>query len=127
MKVELPLGDVVDKITILWIKRDRISDPEKRALVITELQSLTQSWSEAGLPELDGLEGAKQLYEINLALWDVEDELRRLEAAQDFGDHFVQLARSVYQINDQRADEKRAINRRLGSRLEEVKSYAPYR
>jgi hypothetical protein len=127
MKVELPLGDVVDKITILWIKRARISDPDKLRLVYAELESLLESWSLEGLPNLEDLEGSQQLFDINLALWEVEDQLRRLEAAADFGEQFVRLARSVYQINDQRADVKRAINRRLGSRLEEVKSYVSYR
>lgn len=126
MKVELPLGDVVDKITILAIKSERISDESKLANVRTELATLREAWSAAGHPELESLDDWAGLRKVNGELWDVEDDLRDCERQGDFSDRFVQLARSVYHLNDKRAALKRSINVALGSRLIEEKSYADY-
>ena len=126
MKVELPLGDVVDKITILLIKVDKIGDPEKLGNIRTELETLRRAWSDAGHPQLEALDDWAGLREVNHKLWDVEDDLRDCERSQDFGPRFVELARSVYHLNDRRAKLKRAINVALGSRLVEEKSYAAY-
>jgi hypothetical protein len=126
MKVELPLGDIVDKITILLIKAAHIKSPEKLQNIHTELETLRQSWSEAGHPALESLEDWQALHDVNQALWNVEDDLRDLERAGDFGPTFVEQARSVYKLNDRRAALKRSINVALGSRLVEEKSYAAY-
>ena len=126
MKVELPLGDVVDKITILLIKEEQIKDDAKLENIRSELATLRDSWSEAGHPALESLVDWTALREVNQALWNVEDDLRDLERDGDFGPRFVELARSVYKINDRRAALKRSINVALGSRLVEEKSYAAY-
>jgi hypothetical protein len=127
MKVQLPLGDVVDKVTILLLKRDRIDDPQKVRNVLEELRVLRASWTAEGLSPMEELEDWADLCEVNAQLWEVEDELRILESKQDFGEQFVELARSVYHINDRRAALKRAINVALGSTLIEEKSYQDYR
>lgn len=126
MKVELPLGDVVDKIAILIIKANRLSEPTRLANVHTELETLRAAWSETPFPPLEALADWSELCEVNGKLWDVEDDLRDLERKQDFGPEFVELARSVYHLNDRRAALKRNINVALGSRLVEEKSYAAY-
>jgi len=127
MNVELPLGDVVDKVTILRIKSERIDAPDKRANVARELDTLKAAWRDATLPDMESLEAWEPLLTVNGELWDVEDALREHESRADFGARFVELARSVYHLNDQRAALKRVINEVLGSRLVEEKSYADYR
>lgn len=124
MKVDVPLGDVVDRITINRIKVARIADPKRVQHAQQELNALCVAWGEAGHPQVDSLPETARLAEVNGRLWEVEDALRDKEAAQDFGDGFVQLARQVYALNDRRAAYKRAINERLDSTLVEVKSYA---
>ena len=126
MKVALPLGDVVDKVTILLLKEQRIDDKDKVRNVQNELAVLRQSWVEEGLPTMSELTDWPGLCEVNGQLWDVEDELRHHEARQDFGATFVELARSVYHLNDRRAALKRSINMALGSDLVEEKSYQDY-
>lgn len=119
-------GELLDKITILRIKAERIAEPGKRANVATEL-ALLEEVAAAHVPadaEIARLVG--ELRSVNETLWTVEDDLRDLERAQDFGPRFVALARSVYVTNDRRAALKRAINDRLGSRIVEEKSYRPY-
>jgi tetratricopeptide (TPR) repeat protein len=128
LEVRIPVapGELIDKITILEIKTERIQDTVKLANVRTELAELTAA-RERCLPnsaELARLTGA--LKAVNEALWQVEDDLRECERARDFGPRFIQLARSVYQHNDRRAALKRQINELLGSRLIEEKSYAAY-
>lgn len=126
MKVELPHGEVVDKVTILVIKEERIDDAEKVRHVRNELESLRKSWAEEGLPEMSSLDDYAPLLEVNGKLWDVEDEIRECERAGNFGDRFIELARSVYRLNDTRAVHKRNISLALGSKLLEQKSYKPY-
>jgi Flp pilus assembly protein TadD len=128
LEVRIPIapGELIDKITILEIKTERIRDSAKLANVRAELAELTAA-RERCLPssaELARLTGA--LKAVNEALWQVEDDLRECERARDFGPRFIQLARSVYQNNDRRAALKRQINELLGSWLIEEKSYAPY-
>lgn len=124
MKVDVPLGDVVDKITILDIKLRKLRREAALDNVRRERAALANAWSEAGLPELQELPEWGPLGEVNAQLWEVEDALREREAAADFGEAFVAEARSVYRLNDRRAALKRALNERLGSDLIEEKSYA---
>ena len=126
MKVQLPLGDVVDKVTILLLKQAHIVDAQKQANVTRELAVLRASWTAEGFAPMESLAAWSDLCAVNAKLWDVEDELRAHEARQDFADGFVSLARSVYHLNDQRAALKRAINDALGSELVEEKSYQDY-
>lgn len=126
MKVELPLGDVVDKISILYIKSQRISDQSKLVNIHNELHSLEQAWEKTDYISLKNLSEWNELLEVNGRLWTVEDDLRFLEAKQDFGERFIQLARSVYFLNDKRAALKKSINLALGSALIEEKSYQDY-
>ena len=124
LHVEISPGELLDKISILQIKAERIDDPAKLENVQTELRCLEQTriHSVSPSPELDKLLG--QLKTVNEALWEVEDELRSCEQRQEFGARFVDLARSVYRHNDHRSDLKRQINVLLGSRIVEEKSYA---
>jgi hypothetical protein len=124
--IEIAPGELIDKITILRIKDERIVDPAKRANVRIELQTLDEA-RRAALPddpEIGRLEG--ELKGVNEALWEIEDDIRDCERAGDFGPRFIELARAVYQTNDRRAALKRAINEHLGSRLVEEKCYKPY-
>ncbi len=126
MLIPAALGDVVDRVTICLIKTERIEDPVRLAHSKRELEQLQTAWADEGLPPMTALPTYAKLADVNQRLWDVEDALRDCERNQDFGSRFVELARSVYKLNDQRAAHKRAINEHLGSDLVEVKSYAPY-
>lgn len=120
MKIELPDADIIDRITILEIKADRLGG-EALVHVQAELQTLTAAWRTQG--SLNTVPGIGRLREVNQLLWDVEDHLRACEAKADFGPEFVEAARSVYRLNDERALLKRQINAFTGSRLVEQKSY----
>jgi len=119
-------GELIDKITILRVKAQRINDPAKEANVQVELALLeaTAGRELTSSPELERLTG--ELTEINAALWDIEDGKRDCERRQDFGLDFVALARRVYMDNDRRAAVKRSINVLVGSEIVEEKSYKPY-
>jgi hypothetical protein len=120
-------GELVDKITILRVKAERIGDAAKQANVVKELTLLEALAAEA-LPASLQIEAlTAELTEVNAALWDIEDAKRDCERCQDFGADFVRLARAVYLENDRRAAIKRAINDETGSDLIEEKSYQPYR
>jgi hypothetical protein len=119
-------GELLDKLTILEIKRARITDADKLDNIEHEWRVLTEIWSDASL-EAPGLnERRDELKAINESLWDIEDDIRQCEAKKDFGERFVELARAVYQTNDRRAEVKKKINLLLGSRLVEEKSYTDY-
>jgi hypothetical protein len=124
--VEIAPGELMDKLTILEIKCERISDPAKLANVGVERETLVAARDRAiaASPELAGL--TAELKRINEALWEIEDRVRECERRQDFGPEFISLARSVYHSNDHRANLKRQINELLGSKLIEEKSYAAY-
>ncbi len=126
IRVEIAPGELIDKITILEIKAERIADAAKRANVLAELATLTDARAAALRPddEIDRL--AAELRVVNEALWELEDDIRACDRAGDFGPRFVEMARTVYRNNDRRAELKRAINLHLGSRLVEEKSYKPY-
>ena len=116
-------GELFDKVTILEIKAQRITAPAALANVRRELAALQAIEAAApGSADLAGLKG--ELAGVNLALWEIEDAVRACEQAGDFGDRFVELARSVYRENDRRAAIKRRINVLLGSDIVEEKSYA---
>ncbi|MBS0387724.1 MAG: hypothetical protein JSR15_04515 [Proteobacteria bacterium] len=120
-------GELLDKITILRIKSARMSDAAKLANVRHELALLEQTWATAVPAGQSVLEEERALQAVNERLWDVEDRLRDLEAAQRFDKDFIELARAVYVTNDERAAIKKRVNARLGSKLVEEKSYRPYR
>ena len=124
--VEVAPGELIDKIVILQIKLERMSDPAKLKNVKIEFDTLTAARDAAipPSPELDAL--AAELKEVNERLWVIEDDIRDCERAKDFGPRFVELARAVYFTNDRRAEAKRKINDLLGSRIVEEKSYAAY-
>lgn len=126
MQVTVPIsvGELLDKITILEIKAERIVEPEKRLNVDRELSELSAKRDALGLDRPDLRPLVDDLARVNRRLWDVEDDLRRLEKREDFGPAFVRLARSVYRENDRRAEIKRELNRLTGSHLVEEKSYS---
>lgn len=126
VKVAVSWGDLIDKITILEIKRARLGDKAQRANVETEYAILRQARDAAMPPGVDIAADTRALLEVNKALWDIEDDIRNCERAQDFGPGFIELARAVYITNDRRAAIKRRLNEALGSGLVEEKSYTDY-
>jgi len=119
-------GELLDKITILRIKAERIADPAKLANVRHELALLEETWRRAVPPGVVLQAEERELTRVNQALWEVEDAIREKEAAQQFDAEFIALARSVYRRNDERAALKRQVNTKLGSSLIEEKSYSEY-
>ena len=119
-------GELIDKITILEIKSSRISDAAKLANVRNELDLLNAIWDGNPAAQTDIARERGQLLAVNQALWDIEDAIRGKERVQSFDQEFIELARSVYFRNDERAAFKRAINCKLGSELVEEKSYQDY-
>jgi hypothetical protein len=117
-------GELVDKITILEVKAERI-DPAKRPNVLREL-NLLREIAGRELPQDAVRPLAEELRTVNAALWDIEEGKRDCERRADFGPGFVELARAVYRENDRRAAVKRAINEAVGSEIVEEKSYRPY-
>lgn len=120
-------GELLDKITILRIKADRMTDANQLANVRHELDLLERTWAVAAGAAVDLAAEIAALQRVNGRLWDIEDRIREHERAQNFGAAFVELARSVYIENDERARIKKRINLRLGSTIVEEKSYADYR
>jgi len=124
--IEVAAGELIDKITILEIKAERIADPAKLENVRTELAALNDARARA-IPDAAAIAPLEaELKAVNETLWQIEDDIRDCERAADFGPRFVDLARAVYRTNDRRAELKRAINQALGSRLIEEKSYRSY-
>ncbi len=122
----ISVGELIDKMTILEIKRSRIKEDDKLVHIHTELGQLNTIIAEQ-VVHTDRLGRLiERLRQINAILWDIEDAIRACEKAQDFSDTFIQLARKVYMTNDQRADIKREINTLTNSALHEVKSYEKY-
>lgn len=126
IKVELSYGEMLDKITILQIKSERMTDATKVANVTKELNLLNELWKADEKSSIDITEEIAGLKKINEALWVIEDDIRDKERAKEFDERFIELARAVYVTNDQRADIKKIINIKLGSDLVEEKSYADY-
>ena len=120
---EISAGELIDKITILEIKKIKITNMDKLDNIEKELSSLSETMKKF-VPDQSNVAGLiNKLKEINLKLWDIEDGKRAAEKNNDFGDKFIELARNVYKINDERARVKLAINNALGSNIKEVKSY----
>ena len=122
------VGELIDKITILEIKQQRIADAGKQLNISRELKALMAvvEEQELGYPSGALTELGQQLSAVNQQLWDIEDDIRECERQADFGARFVELARAVYHRNDERAALKRRINEQCGSELVEEKSYAAY-
>ncbi len=123
MKIEVSNGEIIDKLTIIRIKLERIKDSAKLANLQKEYDEL-MSASSSILDASDPL--YKALYEVNCELWDIEDRIRDLERNRDFGGEFISTARAVYFKNDKRSEIKREINIRTSSGLTEEKSYEKY-
>jgi Family of unknown function (DUF6165) len=124
--VEVSAGELLDKITILEIKKERIKDTAKLANIDKELAALERVCKEQILPSAQLNQLIADLKAVNEALWQIEDEIRDCERAKNFCDGFINLARMVYHRNDVRAALKRRVNDLLGSDLVEEKSYKPY-
>jgi hypothetical protein len=125
MKIDISIGELVDKVTILSIKLEKIVDKQKLANIQNEYNLLLEPMKECNITP-DSSEFAR-LKKINYQLWDIEDEIRIKEAAKQFDESFIQLARSVYIVNDERAREKKEINLSYGSDLVEEKEYVNYK
>ena len=120
---EISAGELFDKITILEIKKAKISNKEKLNDIERELSSLNETVKKFIPDQSDVSKYIDDLKNINFRLWDIEDGKRAAEKNKDFGDKFIELARNVYKLNDERAKIKLAINTSLGSNIKEVKSY----
>jgi len=126
IQVPVSPGEVLDKITILEIKSERISDADKVANVRRELELLRETWQQTVHQDETVRRIHAELKSINEALWDIEDDIRDKERVREFDDRFIELARSVYVTNDQRANAKKELNVYLGSEIVEEKSYRDY-
>ena len=130
MNIEIPIsyGELLDKLSILEIKKEKISDKNKLENVVYEfniLKKLSNTIEQNHKEEFKDL--YTQLIEINKTLWEIEDKIRILEANKDFNDEFIQLARSVYSVNDERFEQKKLINKTFGSEIMEEKQYINYK
>ena len=124
--VPVSYGELLDKIAILQIKSERMTDPAKLANVRNELSALERIWMAHPAAVQDIAELRARLKAVNERLWVIEDDIRIKEKAQAFDDDFIRLARSVYVQNDERARIKKDINLALGSAYVEEKSYQDY-
>ncbi len=126
--IQIPIspGELLDKITILQIKSERIQDPAKVANVKVELDLLSNVWRQSVTSDAKIEALTKELKSINEKLWKVEDDIRDEERNKQFGERFIELARSVYIINDDRANAKKKVNLHLNSSIVEEKSYQDY-
>jgi len=123
---ELSAGELLDKITILEIKKNKIKDKGKRKIVLKELSSLQRTASENIKKSKSITKLYKKLKFVNLKLWKIEDDIRDCERKRNFGDKFIKLARAVYFTNDERSLVKNKINKLTKSNISEVKSYKKY-
>ena len=126
LSVPVSVGEVVDKVTILEIKSERISDVDKLRNIGTELDALRPLVSDGVFDTEEVIALTDALRTVNGELWDIEDDIRAEEAAARFGERFIELARAVYVTNDRRAELKKKINLATGSELVEEKSYEDY-
>ena len=126
IQVPVSPGEVLDKITILEIKSERINNADKVANVRRELELLDGTWRRSVEQDETVKRIHAELKTINEALWEIEDDIRDKERAREFDERFIELARSVYVTNDQRANAKKELNIYLGSEIVEEKSYQDY-
>jgi cupin superfamily acireductone dioxygenase involved in methionine salvage len=126
ISIEISVGELLDKLTILQIKSEKITDQNKLENINKELEVLSEQWEASAYSKTNLEEEIKSLKEVNEALWRIEDEIRDKEKEQAFDEIFVKLARDVYFTNDRRADIKKIINAKTGSDLIEEKSYSDY-
>jgi uncharacterized protein DUF6165 len=126
IQIDISVGELLDKVTILQIKSERIIDVEKLNNVKKELQVLQGQWELSPYIKINLDDSVDALKKVNEKLWDIEDQIRIKESQQQFDEEFISLARSVYFINDERAEIKRNINKKTGSDLIEEKSYSDY-
>jgi hypothetical protein len=126
LHVPVSPGELLDKITILRIKSQRLQDAAKAANVRLELELLQHAWGTLGSATAQLAADERALQAVNEQLWDIEDRIRDKEAARSFDQEFIELARAVYHRNDERAAIKKRVNIALGSRIVEEKSYQPY-
>ncbi|MES1943223.1 hypothetical protein PC39_03852 [Salinisphaera sp. PC39] len=126
IRIPVATGELLDKITILRIKSERIADPDKLANVRRELSLLEGIWAGIDAGDARVADCIDRLKEVNEALWEIEDRIRVKESRSNFDQDFIELARSVYFTNDKRAAIKREINDLTGSTLTEEKSYEEY-
>ena len=126
LHVPLSVGEVLDKVTILEIKSERIDDPVKLKNINNELSQLRALLTDAVFDKTSIKSLVDELKQVNQTLWDIEDNIRDQEMAGTFGDRFIELARAVYVTNDKRAMIKKKLNEETGSTLVEEKSYKDY-
>ena len=126
IKIELSVGELLDKISILQIKAERIVDPSKLENINKELDVLMSLWKDSAYSNNNLESETNDLKAINEELWAIEDKIRDKERNRVFDKGFIELARAVYITNDKRADIKRIINSKTGSELIEEKSYSNY-
>ena len=124
---EISIGEFLDKLTILQIKSERISDETGQRNIHKEMKILESTWNESGRSREPITMELRELREVNETLWEIEDKLRGKEARKEFDNEFVELARSVYLTNDRRAQIKKTINTKLDSALVEEKRYSDYK
>lgn len=126
VNVEISIGEFFDKITILEIKKERISNADKLININKELDGLNNLLTQLSFSRDEVAQEVSELRKINEALWEIEDDIREKESQKAFDERFVELARAVYITNDKRSDIKRVINLKLGSDFVEEKSYEEY-
>lgn len=124
--IPISCGELIDKITILEIKSQKITDSDKLKNVHQELDELNRAWLALEPSNVDINDLRQQLRAVNESLWNIEDDIRKKDLRGEFDNEYIELARSVYFKNDARAEHKRAINLRLGSKLIEEKCYVDY-
>ena len=130
IKIPISIGELIDKITILEIKTQFIKDSEKLEVIFKELEILNLEYikliSDIQKKSKKIGQMKDELFNVNMKLWEIEDEIRVLEDKKEFSEHFVKLARSVYMYNDKRSEVKNKINLLTESKLSEIKQYPKY-
>ncbi len=124
--IETSVGELLDKITILEIKKDKVTDEKNLKMINKEYLSLKDSMNKVLKINKEILNLTKELKEVNLKLWEVEDNKRLAEKNKKFDDNFIELSRNVYRFNDLRAKIKSKINELSGSNIKEIKQYTDY-
>ena len=124
--VEVSIGELLDKISILEIKQEKIKDPDKLKFIKNEHSILKKQWENNVKSDVKLNELFKKLKEINVKLWVIEDNKRLCEKDKDFGENFIKLSRDIHFLNDDRANIKLEINNHTGSIIKEIKEYTSY-